>query len=196
MNGHTTAMVLQLQTNFYILVGILSLNLSLRFIDAFWTKGLLNNQYGIIPRQQFSFARILFSPFLHSNRTHLFSNMPPLLMLGGIAMFPDRQLFWLATLIIIFTDGLGTWIFGRTANHIGASGLMLGYFSFLLMRGILELEPLLIFTTLFVFGLFRRLFGLVLLRREGLSTVGHFFGFLGGILAAWFIAWLKANYPI
>ncbi|MCB8945321.1 MAG: rhomboid family intramembrane serine protease [Ardenticatenaceae bacterium] len=196
MLGNTSPKALELQTNLLILALILILNLSLRFIDAYWAKGNLNKQYGIIPRRQFSLARIFLSNFLHGDRSHLFGNMPLLLTLGGMAMFPDRQLFWLATFIIIIVIGLGIWLFGRPPSHIGASGLLLGYFSYLLMRGVLEWEPFLIFITLFVLGLYRRLFGWVVFIGGRISTEGHFFGFLGGILAAWFIAWLKATYSL
>ena len=146
----TALLAHQLQNNLFFLMCLLGLNISLRLLDTFFWKGSLINQYAIIPRQQFRLSRILLAPFLHFNRSHLASNMLPFTLLGGIAMFPNIQLFWLATMIIIIVDGLGIWIFGQKGPHLGASGLVLGYFGFLLTRGIFVLEPILIFTTLFI----------------------------------------------
>lgn len=193
MNEATSRLVQQLQLNILIIVSMLIFNIGLHLFNLLFWKGTLKNYYAIIPREQFSFARICLSPFVHGNRFHLFGNMMPLMMLGSIATFPDIQLFILATMVIIFISGLGIWLFGQKGGHIGASGLVLGYFSFILTRGLLELALLPVLVALIIAGFYRRLFGQIVVLTDGISTAGHIFGTIGGILAAWCIAWVKAN---
>ena len=68
--------------------------------------------------------------------------------------------------------------------HIGASGLVFGYLTYLVVRGFFAGKPLWIVggivVLLFYGGI---LWGL--LPRPGVSWTGHVFGAVGGVLAAW-----------
>ena len=129
------------------------------------------------------------SPLLHGNRRHLFLNTLPLLLLGGLAMLSGLEQFWLATAVIILIQGLGIWLFG-TANtgHVGASGLILGYFGFVLLRGFFQTNYPLIVVALIIGLMYRHVFRLILIKQPGISSSGHFFGFVGGVFAAWLLA--------
>jgi len=95
-----------------------------------------------------------------------------------------RWLFISSSLLILVVGGLGVWVFGRAAFHIGASGLVFGYFGFLVAIGVYErsLSGLAIASlTLFYYG--GLIFG-VLPTNSFVSWEGHLFGLLAGILAA------------
>lgn len=85
--------------------------------------------------------------------------------------------------------GLGTWLVGASDSvHIGASGLVFGYFGYLLLAGFFErrfFSILLSLLVLFAWG--GMIFG-VLPGQTGISWEGHLFGFLGGGLSAKLLA--------
>src|SRR5258708_3412717 len=103
-----------------------------------WLVFLVNNtisggqlsQYGIVPRHLGGLPGVLWSPFLHASFRHLAANSVPLLILGGILCLRGRNEFAIATTGGILLGGLLTWLIGRSAIHIGASGLVFCYFGF------------------------------------------------------------------
>jgi len=108
-------------------------------VAACWAVFVINNllwsghlsQHGIIPRHLAGLSGILWSPFLHASFRHLAANTLPLLILGAIICGRSRSEFTVVTLGGILLGGGLTWIFARTAAHIGASGLIFCYFGYL-----------------------------------------------------------------
>ena len=104
-----------------------------------WLVFLVNNliwkghfdQYGITPRQIGSLPGIIYAPFLHVSYEHLAANTLPLLILGAIICGRSRGEFAVVTVLGILATGGLTWIFARSACHIGASGLIFCYFGYL-----------------------------------------------------------------
>jgi membrane associated rhomboid family serine protease len=104
-----------------------------------WVVFLFNNlilggqfdQYGIRPRQIDSLPGVVFAPFLHGSYTHLAANTVPLLILGAIICGRSRGQFVMVTVAGILLGGGLTWLFARSACHIGASGLIFCYFGYL-----------------------------------------------------------------
>ena len=89
------------------------------------------DQYGIIPRHLGGLPGILWAPFLHASFRHLAANSVPLLILGGVICARSKAEFWtVAVAGTLLTGGL-TWVFARNASHIGASGLVFGFFGYL-----------------------------------------------------------------
>ena len=107
----------------YPLIVVLSLWL------VFWFElrfGYNFTPYGVLPRELKGLLGIIFSPFIHSNLSHLWHNsVPVLVLMAGLIYFykpvAGRVLFWVA-----IGSGLGTWLIGREAYHIGASGVVYG----------------------------------------------------------------------
>jgi len=101
-----------------------------------WVVFLVNNLmsggsfdcYGITPRQVSSLPGIVFAPFLHGSYQHLAANTFPLLILGAIICGRGKGEFVVVTVVGILLGGGLTWLFGRSACHIGASGLIFCYF--------------------------------------------------------------------
>ena len=88
-------------------------------------------QYGITPRHLSGLAGIICAPFLHASFPHLAANTLPLLVLGAIICGRSRSEFLVVTVLGILLGGGLTWLFGRTACHVGASGLIFCYFGYL-----------------------------------------------------------------
>ena len=92
------------------------------------------NQWGIVPRSLHGIWGILFSPFLHADLGHLLSNFIPLMILLAMLLVTQRDGWWIV-LQIVLLGGLLLWIFGRSAMHVGASGLIYGLIAYLMAAG-------------------------------------------------------------
>ena len=134
-------------------------------------------QYGIHPRTISGLLGILFSPFLHGSFSHLISNSFGLLVFGWALGVVDKKNFIEVTIGIIIMGGFGTWVFGRNANHIGVSGLIFGYFGYLLSLGFFQKKiKYIVVSLLTVFFYGGMIFGILPSSRY-ISFEGHLFGF-------------------
>ncbi|NDJ18066.1 rhomboid family intramembrane serine protease [Myxacorys almedinensis] len=148
------------------------------------------NIYGIIPRTSIGVRGILFSPFLHGSYQHLISNTIPFIMLGWFVMLRSVREFFAVSAIVLLASGIGVWLFGSPGIHVGASGVVFGYFGFLLSRAYFERSALSIALSLAVGLIYGSLIWGVLPTQLGISWEGHLFGFVGGVFAA---KWLSAK---
>jgi len=161
------------------------------FTLLIWLAHVLNtltghqlDAFGIYPRRIETLPGIVLWPFLHANFNHLILNTTPLLFMGYLVALRGRWLFVSTSLLIMVVGGLGVWLFGRPAFHIGASGLVFGYFGFLVAIGIYERSiPGLAIASLTLFYYGGIIFG-VLPTNSFVSWEGHLFGLLAGIFAA------------
>lgn len=187
-NNEAKALARELKTHAFILGGFIALIWILEIIDLFFLRGALN-AYGIRPHTISGLRGILFAPFLHGGLGHLIANTIPFLILGWFVMLRDLSDFFVVTAITMLISGLGVWVFGSPYTvHIGASGLIFGYFGFLLLRGYFERSVLSIIISLTVGLLYGGMIWGVLPSQFGISWQGHLFGFIGGGLAARLLA--------
>lgn len=143
------------------------------------------DRFGIRPRQVDGLGGILFSPFLHRGFAHLIANTFPFLILGAAIAFSSTRRFVQATVIITLVAGVGTWLTGPADTvHIGASGLVFGYVTYLVSRGIFARKATWVVGGLLVLVVYGGVLWGVL-PKPGISWQGHLFGALGGVLAAW-----------
>lgn len=155
------------------------------FVDSVFLKSALRRRFALQPRGRFAPLRILLSPFFHVDRAHLLANTVPFFVLGSLVLIQGQIVFWLATVIIIITAGLGIWLFGKgNTAHVGASGLILGYFGFLLANALFNPDLITILIAVLVAVLYLGLITQIVPLKKGVSTTGHLFGFLGGVLSA------------
>ncbi|MCW8107287.1 rhomboid family intramembrane serine protease [Alteromonas ponticola] len=152
------------------------------------TANSLNN-FGLIPRELHTLPAIFIAPWLHGSAAHLLTNLIPLLLFMWLTMQWPKSRFWLVTLTICVVGGMGVWLFGRTALHIGASGMVYGYFGFLILAGFRSRQLRYIAISVLVALLYGGMLMGILPSRAFISFEYHLFGFFGGLLAAW--AWAK-----
>lgn len=167
------------------------LQLLLLFIALLWTTHLANamtdyslNAYGIMPRTRGGLWGIPLSPLLHGDWSHLASNTLPLLALGGLVAARGARTLAPAALIIILLGGLGVWIAGRSAIHIGASGLVFGLFGYLVALGWYERSPLAIIVAIAVVAVYGGIIFGALPQSGFISWEAHLFGLMAGVVAA------------
>jgi membrane associated rhomboid family serine protease len=170
---------------------ISSLPLIIGFVTAIWVVELVNsfmghqlNVWGILPRTLHGLIGIPLSPFLHGSFSHAMSNTIIFLGLSSlIAPRGSKILLWVS-LFIILLGGVGVWALGRSAIHVGASGLVFGYFGYLVSRGWYERRPGSILVAIAVIVLYGGLIVGVLPVPGFISWESHLFGLIAGVLAA------------
>lgn len=142
------------------------------------------NHFGLLPRNLDALPGIALSPLLHGSFSHFASNIVPLVIFSFLMLQYGIKRFGLVTLWIIVSSGLLVWLFGRTAMHVGASGLIYGYFGFLVLAGFLSGRVKLIAIALIVAFFYGGLIFGVMPTRPFVSWESHLFGFATGLLAA------------
>lgn len=162
----------------------------LEIIDSLFFHGALN-RLGVRPRTMAGLWGIFLAPFLHGSFAHLMANTIPFLVLGWFVIMQGIREFWVVTAITAVISGLGMWLFGSTNSvHIGASGLIFGYFGYLLLRGYFERSLQAILWAIVVVLLYGGMLWGVLPLYVGVSWQAHLFGFIGGGIAAY---WLTSS---
>jgi len=156
-------------------------------VDAVLPANL--DAYGIVPRSDDGLAGIAAAPFLHVGFGHLISNSLPFAAMGGAIALGGLRRIALVTLLVALVSGLGTWLIaGAGSVHLGASGLVFGYGTYLIARGFFERRLAHLALGLAVgIGFGGALLG-GLVPQAGISWQAHLFGAVGGILAAQLLA--------
>lgn len=161
------------------------------FIGLLWLIEFFNSgvghqlsAFGIRPRSEDGLIGILLWPFLHANFTHLIANTIPLAILSWFVLLRGFRQYLLITIGITLIAGTAVWLFARPAIHVGASGLIFGYFGFLVAAAWYEKSiksVIFAFLTVFLYG------GIVwgvLPQEPHVSWEGHLFGLLAGVMLA------------
>jgi membrane associated rhomboid family serine protease len=152
---------------------------------------------GIRPLETDGLWGILFAPLLHANWAHLAANTGPALVLGFLVALAGLSRFVWATAIIWIVGGFGTWLIGNMGSacgetdHIGASGLIFGWLTFLLVFGFFIRSGWQIVIGLLVLVVYGGvLWGAVPVLNVcgGVSWQGHLCGGIAGVLAAYLLS--------
>lgn len=136
---------------------------------------------GIYPRSLFGLIGIIFAPFLHASFNHIFFNSIPLFILSDFILIEGVELYWQVTILLILLSGLLTWAFARDAIHIGASSVITGYWSFLVMNSLQQGGALSIILAIICLYYFAGIFFGIFPSKKGVSWEGHLFGLISGI---------------
>jgi membrane associated rhomboid family serine protease len=143
------------------------------------------DQYGIEPRDPDGLVGVVAAPFLHADFGHLIANTIPFVTLGIIIGLQGVARVLAVTGIVMVVSGLGTWLVAPDNSiHIGASGIVFGYATYLLARGLFNRDLIEIAIGLGVVAIWGTALLGGLLPQDGVSWQGHFFGAVGGVLAA------------
>lgn len=183
----------ELKTQAYILGGFIVIFWVVEFIDWILPFWVLDN-YGVRPQSLEGLRGIIFGPFLHGGFDHVFANTVPFIVLGWLILVRSLRDFVVVTCVTAVISGLGIWLIAdpRTV-HIGASGLIFGYFGYLLFRTYFERSFGAILVTFIVVMSYGSLIFGVLPQAPGISWQAHLFGFIGGGLSAYLLAPQRNN---
>jgi membrane associated rhomboid family serine protease len=139
-------------------------------------------RYGIRPRSADGLVGIPLAPFLHAGWDHLIANTLPLVVLGGMATFGQRRSLFAITVPIVVLGGLGTWVIAAGGVHVGASGLVFGYFGYVLARGVFAGHLGLLLIGILAILLYGGMIWGVLPSRPDVSWESHACGLAAGLL--------------
>ncbi len=152
-------------------------------------------QDGIRPLEVDGLWGILWAPLLHANWAHLVANTVPALVLGFLVSLAGMARFVYATVIVWFLGGLGTWLIGNVGapygvetNHIGASGLIFGWLTFLIVFGFFTRHAWQIVVGIVVFVVYGGVLWGALPGTFGVSWQGHLCGGIAGVVAAYVLS--------
>ena len=153
-----------------------------------WITGYsLNPAFGLIPRYLGGLDGVIAMPLLHGSFGHLMANTPPLLVMGALLVATTTgTLLPVNAMVIGFGGGL-VWLFGSSTIHIGASGLVFGWFGFLVVRGFVDRSLITLGAALVVGVLYGSILWGVLPGQPGVSWEAHLFGAIAGAAAAFVV---------
>ncbi len=181
----------ELKQQAVVLGGFTALLWTLEILDALIFGGALD-RFGIQPRNFIGLRGIFLAPLLHAGFPHLIANTVPLLVLGWFVMLRETRHWFFVGAMATFVGGAGVWLVGASRSiHIGASGIVFGFLGYLLSRGYFERKFWPILGSVLVAVMYGGALWGMLPGRAGISWEGHLFGFIGGVIAA---RWL-ANQP-
>ena len=142
------------------------------------------NTYGIYPNSLLGLRGILFSPFIHSDTSHLINNSVPLVVMLGCLYYFYQEIANKVLFAGLLLTGLLTWVLGRPSYHIGASGIVYLLVSFIFFSGIFRRYYRLIALSLVTVFLYGSMVWYIFPMEERISWEGHLSGFLVGTVFA------------
>jgi membrane associated rhomboid family serine protease len=162
------------------------------FPVALWVVHLLSlmlnedlSNLGLLPRNLLGLLGIVTAPLIHADFSHLISNTIPLIILGWIIFSFYPKVSYILFVFIYFFTGLFVWIFARQVYHIGASGIVYGFVSFLFFSGIFRRDNKSIALALVITFLYGGLVWGMIPGLKGISWESHLFGAITGLIAAY-----------
>ena len=164
----------------------------LTLLAALWLLELVDqlsghqlDELGIQARELDGLPGIVTAPFLHADWAHLMSNSVPFLVLGFLVLLGGVTRWLMSSATSILSSGLLAWLL-TPANTIvlGASGLIFGWLTYLLARGIWTRQPRHAVIAVLVLIAYGGLIWGVLPGAAGISWQAHLGGAIGGVIAA------------
>lgn len=161
----------------------------LELIDVL-LRGSLDS-FGIVSRSTSGLVGIPLSPLLHGGFGHLVANTVPFIVLGLLVAWRSNGRIWPITITIAVLGGFAVWLLGPAGVvTIGASGIIFGFFAYLITAGILTRHWLDIAVAGVAILAYGGLVWEVLPFTVGpqVSWLAHLMGAAAGVAAAWIFA--------
>jgi len=155
------------------------------WIDTSYTLNLY--QYGLLPRTLKGLIGIITMPFIHGDLRHLFNNSVPLIVLISFLFHFFKKHFFKVFIWLWLLNGLWTWVFARESFHIGASGLVYAFSSFIFFSGIILHDKKHIALSLLIVFLYGSMIWGIFPIDKHISWEGHLTGFISGIVIAFYL---------
>ena len=141
---------------------------------------------GLFPLRLSGLKGIVTAPLIHSDVKHLFDNSIPLYLLSIAIFYFYRPVSYQVFFLTWFVTGILVWVFARSAYHIGASGLVYGFASFLFFSGIIRNNINLLAISLLVVFLYGGLVWGIFPFDFKISWESHLMGGVTGLVLALF----------
>jgi membrane associated rhomboid family serine protease len=150
--------------------------------------GTSSQRLAIVPRTTGGLVGLASGPFLHANLAHLIANLPPFVVLGALVLRKGSARFLETAGLVALGSGVLVWLFARKGAHMGASGVIFGFFGYLVALAYFTRTT----SDIVVAGVVLVAYGGILAglkpARRGTSWEGHLFGLLVGVAKVW---WLR-----
>ena len=144
-------------------------------------------RFGIHPRTLSGLVGIVLAPLIHANFLHLLSNTVPLIVLLLALFIYDDKNAGSIILLSVLLGGFLVWLFGRSAYHVGASGLIYSLASYLIASAFFRFDFKSFILALIIFILYGGLIWGIFPTRPWVSFEGHLFGAIAGVFLAWLV---------
>jgi membrane associated rhomboid family serine protease len=168
----------------------LAIRIAVAFVALLWLIQLSNwaldlgpGNLGVRPRELAGLPGILVAPLIHGGFEHLLANTPPLLVLGTTMLYLYPQSIPKVLPAVYLGPGIAVWLFGGQGSiHIGASGIVYGLASYILVAGIIRRDRRAIAAALLVCFMYGALIWGVLPIQVGVSWEAHLAAAIIGVL--------------
>lgn len=147
----------------------------------------------LIPRTFSGLLGILFAPFIHDSVNHIYNNLIPLWVALLFLFWHYRTIGVKVFLLGWLFTGIWVWAGGRTAIHIGASGLVYAYMAFLIAGGFIRKNKALLALSLLLVTFYGGLIWGVFPIDYKVSWESHLYGAIAGLVLAFY--YRKADLP-
>ncbi|WP_035847469.1 rhomboid family intramembrane serine protease [Kitasatospora azatica] len=181
-------MIAEARKAFFTVFGLLAVVWAVQLGN--WSDSMaLTAQYGVRPHDLGRLPEIFTAPLLHFSWGHLQANSGPLFIFGFLAAYRGVAKFLALTALVTLTSGLTVWIFQSAATlTVGASGLVFGYFGYVVLRGVFDRHLIDTLIGLVMAASFAYLvFGAMPGAAGQVSWLGHLGGLVGGLAGAWLL---------
>ena len=142
-------------------------------------------QLAVVPRTAGGLVGLITAPFVHANFAHFAANLPPFLVLGALVLRHGESQFLKIAPAIALGSGALVWLLGRKAAHMGMSGVIFGFFGWLLALAWFTRTTPDILIAAGVLLFYGGMLAGIAPARNGTSWEGHLFGLIAGLGTAW-----------
>ena len=166
-------------------LGLLALMYVVFILDHYVTGGMLTAYYGLHTRELAGLPGIITSPLLHGSWGHLLSNTAPFVSLTGLLVFFYPRLWPRVLASLWLGTGVLVWVLGRSATHIGASGVVYALAAFLAFSGFFRRDFRAVVVSLLVLFYYGGMVVGIVPGEQGVSWESHLLGLVMGGLGAY-----------
>lgn len=170
--------------DWHYLIIVLSVMCLLELVNILSGRWL--NQYSVIPRQITTLPFIVTAPWLHASLLHFTSNILTLAVLSLVLLEFGLKRYISVSVFVMLMGGILVWIFAREARHLGASGIIYGYFGYIVLAGLLSRRVWLVAISLGVVLFYGGMFWGIFPNQPYVSWESHLFGLISGLVLAWY----------
>ncbi|MET8096467.1 rhomboid family intramembrane serine protease [Streptomyces sp. NPDC005236] len=178
-------MIAEARKAFFVMFGFVAIVWLLQLAN-FTDHYALSRDYGVVSGDVTTLPDIISAPFLHWSWAHIESNSGPLFVFGFLAAYRGVVRFLGLSLLVAVTSGLVVWFFERgDVDTVGASGLIFGYFGYVVVRGIFDRHLIDTLIGVVMAASFAYMLTVAVPGTPGVSWLGHLGGLIGGLAGAW-----------